>query len=346
MAKIKDIFKHAATTFQKKYWIDPVWSKVISASIITAIGGIFIWIKSVVEKVSFHVSFLSFIDWFRNKTELNNALIVVLLIAAVYTCVIVIFKLRKNKAPISVVDKQDLEKQLPIVPLESTVFFSYRLASAFPGQRGLMWYNDPKTIVDRLEIVFQEPLMFQQNSPSDFSSTPFWWFRGMSSMYIESFRKLSKTKVLMGIHELEIKRMAVNIDKLYYKSFIYLEAKAEKQTGLYQFTKDDIQRHISTFGYSWEEYGLLNTLKMRREDFDDGATVVNGKVLDIYGAEIRSRYLSNYNILLAGHDCPFNSQTFEKYSEEHFNGILQNKIQPDEFFEFLSKFHKKEKLFS
>ncbi|HEX4372492.1 MAG TPA: hypothetical protein VHZ50_04210 [Puia sp.] len=176
-----------------------------------------------------------------------------------------------------------------------------------------------------------------------FSSQPLWWFREMSSMYIQHFEKLSKTKVLMGVKELEVKRMAVNIDQAYYKCFVYLEVKGEKQTGLYNLNDTDIKRHIENFGYSWEEFGLYKNIRIKREEYDDGAAIIKNKVIETFGAKLRTRFLTDYNFLIAGHDSPYNSHRFEKDSNKYFDGILTGKVEAERFFEFLDTFQKRER---
>lgn len=236
---------------------------------------------------------------------------------------------------------QKNEKSLPVVPFESTVLFAYRLRKAFPGQRDLQWYNDPKIAVQRLSLLLCEPLIFE-SGPSDYSPTPLWWFRGFSASNIDSFKVLSKTKVLMDSQELEIKRIAVHIDRAYYKCFVYVETKGEKQTGLYNIESDDIKRQVETFGYSWETFGLLNKRVIRSEELDDGAAVINSKVVDASKAQSRTRYLTDYNFIITSHNSPFNSKKFEVASETYFKDILKNEESPENFFEFLYTFRKRE----
>jgi hypothetical protein len=87
-----------------------------------------------------------------------------------------------------------------------------------------------------------QPLDFDPIIGTDAVDDPFWWFRAGRSMYIKQFQTLSKTKILLGIDELEINRIAVSISPFYYKCFIYVETKGEKQIGLYNFTKEDIEQ--------------------------------------------------------------------------------------------------------
>ena len=167
-------------------------------------------------------------------------------------------------------EEKFLDEELPIIYNNSTVFFSDRLANAFPGQRGLQWY-EPKESVKRLKIFFKEPLRFKTiENNYDVDSDPIWWFRGMSGLFIQEFKTLSKTKILLGHDEIEIKRILVNINTLYYRSFIYVETKAEKPSGVCDITEENIQSHIKSMGYSAEEYALFGKKKITRQQYDDG----------------------------------------------------------------------------
>lgn len=333
---------------KEKYWGDPVWSKVISAGIITVLGSIittlFLLGKALIDKISFKEAFKCLLSFLNKTTSINNLIILICVVFIVITTINFIFKFVKDiRQKRKENQTEPIKEELPLVPFDPSIFFAYRLAGAFPGQRGLVWYNDPKVIVERLLLLFQKPIKFKSDLRDGFSSHPIWWFRETSSMYIDHFERLSKTKVLMGVKELEVKRMAVNIDQAYYKCFIYLEVKGEKQTGLYNIEASDIKRHIETFGYSWEEFGLFKNIPIRREEYDDGAAVIKGKVVDTFGAKLRIRFLTDYNFIIAGHDSPFNSQRFERETDKYFDDILSGKIEAESLFEFMDTFQKRER---
>jgi hypothetical protein len=327
----------------KKYWSDPVWSKVISAIIIT-IGGtiltsLYILFKSVTEKVAFKYIAIEVFNYFNSKTEINNFVIWIFIVIT-FWAIIVFFKTVVKK----IINKknenfEDEIKQLPRLGESSTVIFSSRLASAFPGHRGLKWY-DAKTAVKRLSIVFKEPLDFDPIIGTDAVDDPFWWFRAGRSMYIKQFQTLSKTKILLGIDELEINRIAVSISPFYYKCFIYVETKGEKQIGLYNFTKEDIERKKNTFGYCSEEYALLGKRPITREHYDDGATVIKDDVVETFGSKLRIRYLSEYNFIIAAKQSPFNSKKFDRESYDYFNAILKGEKTSEEFIEILENYER------
>lgn len=225
----------------------------------------------------------------------------------------------------------------------STSLFHQRMSSAFPGTRGITWFNDPKIAIDRLEILLREPLIFKARN--EFESDPIWWFRGLRAFYIGSFKRLSRKKALMNIDELKVKRIAAFHGDLYFRDFVYVELEAEKQTGLYNYLQEDIQRQIDSFGFSREEYGLIKnkfgwTTPISQEDYMDGATVRGGKVKDISNAEYRSRHLSKYNFIIAAKGSPYNSNKFQSDSDLYFSGILNNEISHESFFDHLKGYDK------
>ena len=342
LIKLKDLF-------YQKYWPDPVWSKVISAAIITAIGStfttIYVLLESLYKKVPFNYVVNQIIEYFKLTTEVNNVILwpsFLILIWVFYSFFKSFIKdiINKIKTKNSVIENIEEPKELPTITEHSTVFFSYRLAKAFPGQRGLVWY-ETKTAVERFKILFQEPLRFKSEGDYGYMSDPIWWFRGGRSSFIDKFKVLSKTKFLMNRDELEIKRVAVYISDSYYKCFVYVEAKSERQTGLNNFKPEDIKRDIRTFGYSSEEYGLLGKKPIRREQYDDGATVIKDKVVDATSAELRIRFLSDYNFIIAAKQSPYNSDKFDRESMDFFNDILQGKQTTEKFFEFLKTLEKR-----
>ncbi len=195
---MKQFFINIYKVIKDKYWGDPVWSKVISAGIITVLGSIITTLyllgKALINKISFKEAFSSLLSFLKGATLINNLIILISTVFIVVTIAAFIIKFvkdirQKRKSNLT----EPVKEELPLVPFEPSVFFAYRLAGAFPGQRGLVWYNDPKVIVERLSILFQKPIKFKSDERDGFSSHPIWWFRETKSMFIEQFEKLSKT---------------------------------------------------------------------------------------------------------------------------------------------------------
>jgi hypothetical protein len=242
----------------KKYWNDPVLSKVIAAGVIFIITMLWLLVKSIYWKIPFKQVFNQLIDILKESSNINNAILILCGLLLIVFVVSFVFRLRQDiqKKKNQIIEAPIVSTELPTITEQSTVFFSDRLSKAFPGQRGIQWY-EPKQAVERLKIVFQDPIKF--NPEERFYGCmvdPIWWLRGGSALFIQKFKALSKTKVLLGHDEIEIKRIAVNVDKHYYKCFIYVEAKAEKQTGFNNYTKEDIKTLTNEHGYWSEEYGL------------------------------------------------------------------------------------------
>jgi hypothetical protein len=338
----------------KENWKDPVWSKVFATVIITVSGFIiantYALIKYLFQKIPFQVTFQKIFEYAGYDIQIKVWIIIILAIIYVILILKAITKFlneiiffRKNKKNSN---EHTKKTELPRATEHSTSVFHYRMGGAFPGIRGIKWFDDPKVATKRLAILLHEPLRFSSGS-IEAEGDPIWWFRGQSALFIEKFKKVGAKKILLNVDQLKIKRIAAYQGDSYYKDFVYVEVEGEKQTGLYNHTQEDIQRHIENFGYSSEEYGVLKnklgwSTPIRREDYDDGATVVRGKVRNAMDAELRRRYLSTYNFIIAAKGSPYNSKKFCQESKPYLNGILKREVEPDAFFEFLNEFEKNE----
>ncbi len=310
----------------KEYWKDPVWSKVIAAGIIFIIGTLLTSLYAIFQTIFSKISFIDTFKSIRNflAKDITSPLWTLVLLGIVFLiltlkpivlfCKEILNKIRKPKTIKS-------KNEIPFATEHSTVLFSYRMAKAFPGLRDLAWFNKPAEAIQRLQLLLKEPLRFK-NGSMECESDPIWWFRGHSALFIDKFEKLGCKKVLMNIEQLKIKRIAAFHSNSYYRDFVYVETFGEKQTGLYNIAKDDIKIHIENFGYNLEEYGLIKFLyfwkkAIRREHYDDGATVIRGKVVDAKDAKLRVRYITDYNFIIAAKGSPYNSTKFDRESKRY-----------------------------
>lgn len=334
----------------KENWKDPVWSKVISAVIIAIGGFILTTLYSLINSLISGLSIVNVISqvYAFFSSEISIKIWILIIIVFVYFTLIfqqlITFFNQIATKPIKEIEETYQEP--PRATEHSTSLFHYRMAGAFPGVRGIQWFDNAKIATKRLTILLQKPLMYSDGS-IEAEVDPIWWFRAGSALCIEKFERIASKKVLMNIKQLRIKRIAAYQGDSYYKDFVYVEVEGENQTGLYNFSKEDIQRHIDSFGYSCEEYGLIKnrfgwTTPIRREDYDDGATVIRGEVRNTKDAKLRVRYLSTYNFIIAAKGSPYNSKKFDRESKTYLEEILKGEIAPEDFFEFLKTFDKYE----
>ena len=241
----------------------------------------------------------------------------------------------------SITQRQKEEKKLRS-GINSAELFADRLKYAFPGQRGFKWYYS-RAAVRGLEKLFKPPLKFGNSEKID-HPIPFWWFRSASPISISSYKTISKNKVLIGSHEFKIKRIGVFMSSFHAKSFIYVETAKEKQTGVNNLTDLNIKKQIDGFGCSFEEYGVLNeNTRISKEHYEDGATSINGKIMDTTTAQLRRRYLSDYNFLIGANQSVFNAPSFKAESQKRMDSILKAEIKAEEFIERLKKYNNEEK---
>lgn len=252
---------------------------------------------------------------------------------------------KKSVAPKQVEKKNEPNTSIDIKKWyrsqDSTVLFSYLMAKAFPGVRGIKWF-DGKEAADRLAILFKD---FEHNAQKSneerISADPIWNFRGHLGIDIDNFERLSDTKVLLWLDEIDIKRIAVFRDNgRYYLDYIYVEANGEEQTGVNHLSQETIDYLIQDRGYAYEEYGWFNGRAITPEERDDGAAVIDGKVVETHGATARTRYLSPYNFLITAKFSPFNSPRFCSETDAMFNAILKGYYKPEELFDYLCTYEK------
>lgn len=153
------------------------------------------------------------------------------------------------------------------------------------------------------------------------------------SLQIERFELISRTKCLINHDELEINKIAVFHGDVYYRDFVYVETKPDKQIGLYGHTKQEIKEASKPYGYFSEEYALYNGKPIKRAEYDDGAALINGKVVNTFGADLRRRFLTKYNFIITAASSPYNSHAFDRMSEKYFNGILDGRYRLEDMLE-------------
>ncbi|MDA8328728.1 MAG: toll/interleukin-1 receptor domain-containing protein [Betaproteobacteria bacterium] len=227
------------------------------------------------------------------------------------------------------------EEQLPSISGQSSlVFFSNRFAQAFPGVRGIQWFRDPTEAVKRLALFFKEPFYFRD-------SLPIWWWR-TGDMHIDNFAVLSPNTVLIDYQELVIEEIAAVNAGEYYQTFIYIKTRPSQPTGLYDHSS--IDKEIAYWGYAREEFAVLNGRPIRRAEYDDGAAVIDGQVVSLNGeAELRVRYVTPYNLILAPHCSPINNNQFDQIRVKLLNEILQGTSNLDSLVDIVLKLRKLER---
>jgi hypothetical protein len=200
----------------------------------------------------------------------------------------------------------------------STAFFAHRFGKAFPGVRGILEINDPQDCIERLDILLRKPL------DSNNLHNPIWWFRGGSNLFISEFKKASSSKALLDTDEIKIKRVVAYSSTHYYRDFVYVETYPEEPTGVYEYNKEYIEEHKRMYGVCHEEYAVFENRMISRMEYDDGAAIIDGKVVDLKGmAELRIRYLTPYNFIICAHMSAINNTSYDSTMKALLNGILQ-----------------------
>lgn len=203
------------------------------------------------------------------------------------------------------------------LPLGSTAaFFAERFGSAFPGIRSTTWFDDPAEIGTRMLKLLEPPLIFSD-------SRPIWWFRG-GNLHIENFVQIHDRIFLMDHDELAIRRIAAVPNQAYKRQFVYVEVSAMEPTGLYPERLAKSKEYIKESGYDYEEYGIFaGRHLLTRGEYDDGHKMINGDLVSTAGnSELRIRYVSPYNFIIAANGSPINNPEFDEYLEKSLNKAL------------------------
>ncbi|QEE47589.1 nucleotidyltransferase domain-containing protein [Rhizobium sp. WL3] len=202
----------------------------------------------------------------------------------------------------------------------STVAFAQRFNDAFPGVRGTAWFEDEKTIRQRLARLLAQPLEFQDG-------TPIWWSRGPSNLQITSYTETNEYLLING-EEMKIARVAAVNHASYKYNFVYVEVDPLPAIGIYERTPDRIAEVAAgngPFSYYSEEYGLVDGVHLvTRAEADDGSAVIEGELQSILGrSEIRGRYVTKYNFIIAAAGAPIMDTTYDYTLEGHLNALLK-----------------------
>ena len=81
--------------------------------------------------------------------------------------------------------------------------------------------------------------------------------------------------------------------------------------------------------------------KVTRAEYDDGAAVIDGKVVDLNGkAKLRIRYITPYNFIICAHFNLMNSSAYDGMLERILNGILKGQSSVEEIVEAVKKMPK------
>ena len=202
----------------------------------------------------------------------------------------------------------------------STVVFAQRFGDAFPGVRGITWFDSDKTVRQRLARLLAQPLIFEDG-------TPIWWSRGSSNLQISSYAEAADCVLING-DEMKIVRVAAVNHASYKYNFVYVEVDPLPPIGIYRSTLERIaeaETDDSPFGYYWEEYGLVDGIHLvTRAEADDGSAMIEGELQSLRGRlEIRSRYVTKYNFIITAAGAPLMDTSYDYSLEIHLNAMLR-----------------------
>ena len=206
-------------------------------------------------------------------------------------------------------------------------FFDDRIRKVI-GNEGIYCFDDHKEALDIISKILKHPYgNYSRNQD------PIWLFRGMSSVEIACFERISNTKCIIDINEFEVDRVVAYVANReeYYRDFIYVETFAEKPTGLYDYEENHVETMAKEWGYYNEEYGEYNGIIVTRGDYDEGYTYIDGEYTKIpHDCKLRCRFLTPYNFIICSKFSPFNSSNAERKMELLMNEIIIGRKEVDD----------------
>lgn len=211
----------------------------------------------------------------------------------------------------------------------STITFDKRFSDAFPGVRGKQVFEGEQAI-SRLKILLKKPLGKQ-------GYHSIWWW-GHGDLHISSFEAMDSDSFLMNIEEYSIRKIVAVNPGVYYQKFVYVETNPLPPTGIYEYSINDFESSevIKEYGRIWEEYAFYNGYMVSREEWDDGAAVINDEPTSLDGsAELRVRYLTRNNFVIAADKHPINNKKFDQRRREILDEILLGASTVDDLVEEL-----------
>ncbi len=220
----------------------------------------------------------------------------------------------------------------------TTAFFAHRFGKAFPGVRGAKEFSSPQECIERLTILLKQPLS------DDNMRDPIWWFRGFSCLPIDEIGICDSNMVLIGNIEMKIKKIVAYSSPTYYRDFVYVETLPLEPTGLYDISNEEINKKSKEGEECVEEYGIWNGNLITRAEYDDGAAVINGHVVDVTdGLVLRERYLTPYNLIICAKYNPINAIGIGGKVKKMMDDILRGTISFEEIIKYIEELPRNER---
>jgi len=269
-----------------------------------------------------------------------------------------------DKSSAEVVDSRDedsrdrSDKEDPMPHLQSAAGLPYissdriffdRMCDAFPGNRDVEKIEDPDSAIDRLEVLLRDPL--RANHPDDTTRYrhPFYWTRGSLDVPIQQFARIDKTRCLIGHKDVEIARLvSIRCFDSGERDFLYIDVEADDPAGCYEemYSERSVEERlreldsrVGTRAYHIaEDYGLWKGHEITREEYDDGAAVVNGDLVSTVGeAELRTHYVTRTNFLITAKKNVVNHKDYRRKYTRMMNGILKDEASLEDLIALVSE---------
>jgi hypothetical protein len=132
-----------------------------------------------------------------------------------------------------------------------------------------------------------------------------------------------------------VRRVVAFGSTAYWRKVVYVETNGVPPSGLYAHGDSD---YVRERGYGYEEVGVYRGRFIRREEYDDGAAFINGKVVKTIGkAKLQVRYLSPFNFFIVSVGSPINNNQYDEVLEEALKAVLDRRMAVEELAHMVRK---------
>jgi hypothetical protein len=198
---------------------------------------------------------------------------------------------------------------------DDRIAFSSRFSDAFPGSGNITTFNQPRRIIQRLNVLLRWPVVGKQSSTQ---FTPFYWTDGRGNMHVTRYYQYKRNIVLLNQREISPSFLAAIRGGSYFQTFVYLEGR--------EMPAKQIPREELSNDQKYQEFAVYKDKIVSRGEFDDGSYLVRGRPREFtHRPDRRSRYLEKRGLLLLANSSVANRLEHDETINRLINNVIRDK---------------------
>ncbi|SRR6266702_1460580 len=160
-----------------------------------------------------------------------------------------------------------------------------------------------------------------------------WWFEdNTAANSADPIKNLSEDIWLIDTHECDIVDLWIYRHPTEERQYVIVHLAPRPMFGIYDYNLGNTDTSTEVADYNVEEAAYFRGIYVTRGEYDDGYALIEGKVVKLKGAEIRTRNLKDNFLVLAPKMSIYNlynHATYNKQIKEVYNALLAaGKITP------------------